>query len=319
MPNWDDMPEKGWYRCILALCLILSGAGIWIAIHVTKDSADGARGGAVAVGVALISLFLSRDYGARIQRAVSEVLPTAMKKIDDWRRKLDKSTTEREADKNSNIVSQINGIRERVSGIEHRLTADAEGQKVQNFYLALATAAGTFFWAFGDVVAKCLIPVSVPPRPLTVATTNCIIRGLPESGPQVAETDRSKVLERATQFPIDCLDFVIQRALHDEPILVLIEGRGDKRPLGPGLRRIYGDNFTLAYQRGLSLKIYLIEHYRSKLSQNTSSEEQVRTFSSRIVVTAGGPNHIDADATTSDISDDRSVEVFSYWNTSPNP
>jgi hypothetical protein len=159
-------------------------------------------------------------------------------------------------------------------------------------------------------------------KSVPVLSDRCVIAGLPE--PQTHGDSQSYGAglidlsgRDVIQMPKDCLDSVIAQAREDQPILMLLAGRADKRQLRSKGRRIYVDNFTLAYQRAASVKAYLLKHY-----QDESAQSKIRLtpeeFASRIVVLAAGPNHIEAKTSASELSDDRSVEVFTYWKTRPN-
>jgi hypothetical protein len=290
------IPQNTRYVLVVITSIVLSVGGILIAAH-RRDPSRGGQGGAVAVAFSFFVLFIRRDYGTRVYTAITKDLPNLRAQIKNLRDGNDPAAA------NSDGVAEV---KRQITAIVARLETEAKGQKRQNIALALATVIGTIAWGFGDLGAQCL--VEPPPKgPSQAAMTDlCVVNGLPE------------LLTANAQYPSVCLDSIIARALHDEPISILVEGRSDNRPLRPALKRSYGDNFTLAYQRGLSLKAYLTERYRSRLPQNTGREERVEMFSSRIVVTAGGPNHIGAKPTASELSEDRTVEVFVYWNIKPN-
>jgi hypothetical protein len=159
-------------------------------------------------------------------------------------------------------------------------------------------------------------------KSVAVLSDRCIVAGLSE--PKTHGELRAKGAglvdlsgEDVVQVPRVCLDSVIARAREDQPILVLLVGRADKRQLRSESRRIYGDNFTLAYQRAVSMKEYLVDRYQAGSAQD-KTQLTSDAFASRIVVLAAGSDHIEAKTSARDRSDDRSVEVFSYWNTKPN-
>jgi hypothetical protein len=318
--------EKVRYVTVLVLCIILSLVGIGLAAYRNRPL-DGGRGGALAVAVALFNLFIDRNSAAILLRLRTKTFPAINKRLARL-----EATQKRKQEGIENLTTKA-----RQQPLGEVVNRSAKNQKTQNFFLAAATFAGTIVWGFGDVFAQFLIKqcwwrslvslafVVLSPWPLLqpfpfakcvepppdsasqiASPSHCVVNGLPEGLPVNA------------QYPSACLDSIIDHALHDQPILILVEGRSDKRALRPGLKRIYGDNFTLAYQRGVTLKKYLIDRYRSRLPQSSTQGEQVEKFSSRIAVTAGGPNYIESKTSVSDESEDRCVEVFSYWNTNPN-
>ena len=127
-------------QVILALCVMLSFGGIYVAAHFTKCDADAGRGGAIAVGLALGVMFLDRSYASRLFYLIQEFgTDTAQPvgPVDDA------------------AVRAI--VREEISVTLNLLDADARRQKWQNFYLACGTFVGTLSSGFGDVIARIFI------------------------------------------------------------------------------------------------------------------------------------------------------------------
>jgi hypothetical protein len=223
------------------------------------------------------------------------------------------------------VLGGAEGVARLAEALAKVIDAFAKAGPTVSALVASLVFVGLSVWValHGYKIAECGKPPTVE-KPVAALTGRCVVAGLPEPNTHgQSQVSEAGLIDLSggdvTEIPRRCLDSVVDHALQDQPILLLIEGRPDKRPLRSGLKRIYVDNFTLAYQRGLSLKAYLVDRYRDRLPPAAGKDEQVKTFSSRIAVTAGGPNHIGGDTTTSDMSDDRAVEVFSYWNTKSIP
>jgi len=334
MPQVESK-ARNLYGYLLLVCVVLSASGILIAAFVTKNPIDGERGGTLAVGLDIMYLFLNPEYGNKIYR----ILRASKEKLDAFRLA---TGGKPQTDRYSGILSQINDVRRQIDDlkqvvkeIDYRLDESAKGQEKQNVYFALATGIGAFTSAFGDLIAQCLMETccwhrfasvilvglspwsgfgyfltarcsdphaKLPSQPSM--TDRCVVDGLPELVPPNA------------QYPSVCLDPLIDRFQKDQPILILLVGRTDKRQLNSDGRRIYNDNFTLGYQRAVSMRDYLLKRYKAVSPQKmplTSDE-----FARRIVVLTGGPGHINAKTSKSDMSEDRCVEVFVYWNSKPN-
>jgi hypothetical protein len=94
----------------------------------------------VAVGPALFALFTTRNYVVELYSALTQTDAGLRARILN----LTKSKTSRDP---------IGTADEKLKALEKRLELEAEAQKYQNFYLAIATAIGTIFWGFGDLFA----------------------------------------------------------------------------------------------------------------------------------------------------------------------
>ena len=259
--------------------LVALAIGTWGLVFsiATCDASQFARSGSLITLLGLVVGFLGLNYAAGLRAPLEKIVPE-------------------EAD-------------------EAHSKIDQEARNLSSWWVTPLIVGGTLIWGYGDIGAQhfmrrfCIKAANAGMAPvvaetLPITTGHCVVSGLPELLPA-----KSKYLS-------DCLDSLIARASQEEPILVLVVGRVDKRQLRSEGRRLYGSNFTLAYQRAVSMRTYLVQRYRGAAVQKKApltSEE----FASRIAVTAGGPNHIEIKTDPSSLSDDRSVEVFSYWNTKP--
>jgi hypothetical protein len=131
------------------LSVFLSLGGILIGAFVTEP-ADGGRGGAIAVALAFLVLFVRRGYGARVYEAIARDLPAMREEVSKLRQGTAPATA------NAEDLAQV---KRQVTAIVSRIDTEADGQKIQNRALAWASCIGTIAWGFGDMLAKWLSKV----------------------------------------------------------------------------------------------------------------------------------------------------------------
>ena len=137
MKNWTT---KTRFRFVLAASVILCAGGVLIAALVTKNAQDGGRGGAAAVALSFVILFLSRGYGTKIYEVLTEDAPTIQANLEVLAGNgSDQSKT---------------SLADKVNALVSKLTIDLRTQNIQNFYLAWSSGVGTLTWGFGDILAK---------------------------------------------------------------------------------------------------------------------------------------------------------------------
>jgi hypothetical protein len=129
--------------------VLLSLGGILIGAFVTEP-ADGGRGGAIAVALAFLVLFVRRGYGARVYEAIARDLPAMREEVSKLRQGTAPATA------NAEDLAQV---KRQVTAIVSRIDTEADGQKIQNRALAWASCIGTIAWGFGDMLAKWLSKV----------------------------------------------------------------------------------------------------------------------------------------------------------------
>lgn len=141
------LSPKARYRILLWFCIGSSLLGIIIAVCVTKDPADGGRGGAVAVALALFNLFINKGYGLRLYEARTKVIP---KLIASFQRlgHLEPAQTPAPAAETAEAVRD---------GLIDAVNVETKEQAKQNLYLAISTFAGTLVWGFGDIISRWVI------------------------------------------------------------------------------------------------------------------------------------------------------------------
>ena len=117
---------KNWTVLIIALGLSLG----WIIYAALHSTADGGRGGALAVCLSLCTLFWNAPYGVKVQRELQEAQVSA---------------------KNGAESLEI-----AVDGILSRMNIEADGLGKQNRFLFWSSGLGTLAWGFGDWAAQWL-------------------------------------------------------------------------------------------------------------------------------------------------------------------
>jgi hypothetical protein len=134
------MSQKTRYWLVVAVAVLLSAGGIGIAA-VASSPADGGRGGAVAVAFSFFMLFVRRDYGARLLRAIIDDIPKLREHINALRGGKEPGPP---------FADGLDELKRNVEAIIVRLDNEASGQRNQNLALAVASIIGTITWGFGD-------------------------------------------------------------------------------------------------------------------------------------------------------------------------
>lgn len=145
------LSEAGFFRIVWIGAVVLSVGGVIFAAFVSKDMADGGRGGALADALALAALFGTRNYAADTYEALTT------RAIELRSRILKLSGSGAVPGAIPNEESEIAEVKRRLGAFETRLRLDAQGAYTQNFALAVATFVGTVFWGFGDLFAAWLV------------------------------------------------------------------------------------------------------------------------------------------------------------------
>jgi len=134
------LTTKARLRIVLVVACTLSAGGIFYAAYVTKNPGDAGRGGALAVALSFVVLFLSRGHGTKAYEILT-------KEAAEVSRNLAKLRASGGADLNE----------DKVAAIISKTKIDANVQHVQNVYLAWSSAIGTIAWGFADIVAQWLV------------------------------------------------------------------------------------------------------------------------------------------------------------------
>ena len=133
-------------KSILALCILLSAGGVYVAVHITHNETDAGRGGAIADALALGVMFLDRSYASRLYAII---------------KKFQQRTEQNDPSEAVDSAMVLRIARQEVGSALELVNADGRNQKMQNIYLAIATFAGTLTWGFGDLVARLFLPCQI--------------------------------------------------------------------------------------------------------------------------------------------------------------
>jgi hypothetical protein len=135
-----------WLRIIGigALALLPSVGGILIAIFVTHHKEDALRGGAIGTAMALIFMFINRNYGMKLYDAAVDLADMEKEAADR------KSTAENVAPAPAKPALTLE---QKVETLQSAIVVDGGELKKLNWCLALTTAIAAFVCAFGDMIA----------------------------------------------------------------------------------------------------------------------------------------------------------------------
>lgn len=136
------------YLAILMLAIALSAGGIAYAVHCSKNKDDGGRGGALAVALAFVVLFVSRGQGAKVYDILADEGPELLKKIEALQ------AAGPALGETAGKVANNPTAETKVNALVAKLRTDSNDQRKQNIYLAFTSVIGTLAWGFGDLIAK---------------------------------------------------------------------------------------------------------------------------------------------------------------------
>lgn len=141
------MSTRSRFQVVLALAVLLSLGGVLVATFATQNSGDGGRGGAIAVALSFLILFVSRDVGSRAYTIFTEEAAELAKHVEKLR------GSAAVPDENKPVIPD--GVL--IGALSAKADIEATILKVQNGYLAFASVIGTLAWGFGDVAARYLL------------------------------------------------------------------------------------------------------------------------------------------------------------------
>lgn len=157
------MTQKQTYLTVFFISVAFSIGGIPFAAFVTKDAADGGRGGAIGSTLALLFIFISRDYGTKLYEALTRELPDLKARIEKKKAGAPAGGEERMGtieERVARLELKATEAKTELSTLVTRINIDAQGNRSQSIWLAVATCIGTMTWGFGDLAAKYLMPHS---------------------------------------------------------------------------------------------------------------------------------------------------------------
>jgi hypothetical protein len=149
---------------------------------------------------------------------------------------------------------------------------------------------------------------------LELSVEKCVVSGFGDGASDLGIGRNS--LARFQQEPQSCLEEFLSQKWQRAPTLIFFIGHVDRRELQAPVRRIYGTNFTLAFQRAASVQAYTLAQYSAPSTiANGSGGTRLSPgqLQSRFVALAAGPSHISGHIPAQDLSSDRSVEVIGLW------
>jgi len=139
------MSQSQLYNCGIGLSILLSVGGIWYGAFVSKDCADGERGGALGVASAFLIFFFRRNFGERVYRSILEMNPALAEKIQKLAARIPITTFSNEE------LTQL------LIGILGRINVESDEQRNQNRALFWASVIATLAWGFGDLIVQRII------------------------------------------------------------------------------------------------------------------------------------------------------------------
>jgi hypothetical protein len=138
------MSQEFRYNSVVVASIALSLGGVAVGAWVTKPD-DGGRGGAIAVALAFLILFVRRNYGARVYDALTKDIPSLRDQIISLRQGKEPLAKD---------MGDTGELRRQLIAMVSRLDIEADGQNRQNRALAWASCIGTIAWGFGDIFAR---------------------------------------------------------------------------------------------------------------------------------------------------------------------
>lgn len=161
--RWVILPSHS-AKIILAASVLLSVGGVVLAVRF-GTAADGGRGGAVAVALSFLILFIGPRTMLPLEIDSIATLPAGAgtteepDNLPDARRKgdvpppQDVAALERRLQE---LSQQLDRNRTRTSSVRLTLQAQEDWGRRASLWLALASVQGTLFWGFGDMLAAWL-------------------------------------------------------------------------------------------------------------------------------------------------------------------
>lgn len=137
-----------WLKIIFvaALSVAVSIGGVLIAIFVTHCKEDALRGGALGTALALIFMFIARNYGMKLYEEA--------KKLTDMEREARRAETTGETNgEPPQAPLTIEEVSQRIETLRSAIVVDGDELKKLNWFLIGATAIAAIVCVFGDIIA----------------------------------------------------------------------------------------------------------------------------------------------------------------------
>jgi hypothetical protein len=135
--------ENQLHIIVLVVSIVCSVGGIW-GCAFWWHPADGGRGGAIAVALSLVSLFINRPYGKQIFNFLTQDRKQFLEQVNTLRSHPSNISDNRSE---AEILLEAHIIMNNV---------DVSGQDKQNRFMAVSAGLGTLAWGFGDLVSAWL-------------------------------------------------------------------------------------------------------------------------------------------------------------------
>jgi hypothetical protein len=137
---------------VAALSVAVSIGGVLIAVFVTHCKEDALRGGALGTALALIFMFIARNYGMKLYDEA--------KKLTDMEREARRAeaTPENDSERSPHAPLTIDEVSQRIETLRSAIVVDGDELKKLNWFLIGATAVAAIVCAFGDKIAGHYLP-----------------------------------------------------------------------------------------------------------------------------------------------------------------
>jgi hypothetical protein len=121
------------------------------------------------------------------------------------------------------------------------------------------------------------------------------------------EGGRHQLPSAVEDSPVGCLDKLAERIRREQPDILVLTGRCDLREMTPDAAKIYGGNLSLAYQRALAVRQYLLGPKPGVWAAASASAGE------RALLLVGGAVHVGKSVAPALLREDRVVEVSVLW------
>jgi hypothetical protein len=133
---------------VAVLSVAVSIGGIVIAVFVTHRKEDALRGGALGTALALIFMFIARNYGMKLYDEAKRLVELENK---------DRRTETKAGANGERLPPETVANKElslRIETLRAAIVVDGDELKKLNWFLIAATAVAAVVCAFGDLIAK---------------------------------------------------------------------------------------------------------------------------------------------------------------------
>lgn len=133
------------FSLLVFVCVGISIGSIVLSA-MTCTPGDAGLGGSIGVALSFAALFLSRNYGNKVYKLITETLPEIELKLDppDGKQQALSGT------ETGSQAEALKALANEVAGVKAQLDVERQGHFGQNLYLATASVLSTLFWGFGE-------------------------------------------------------------------------------------------------------------------------------------------------------------------------